>query len=77
MHTGDVRTVRDGTGHIYYARLAPLERPRGGVSGDMKALVLENEEGAWLGSTPVYGHAALWSLTDSDLQRLASRALQH
>ena len=77
MHTGDIRTVADPTGDTtYYARLAPLEQPRGGISRDMKTLVLESAEGDWVGSTPVFGHLRLWSLTDSDMQRLARRALQ-
>ena len=76
MHTGDIRTVVDPVGDTYYARLAPLERPRGGISRDMKTLVLESAEGEWIGSTPVFGHLRLWNLTDSDLQRLAKRALQ-
>ena len=75
MYTGDVRTVCDRGGDTYYARLAPLERPRGGVSSDMKALVVETAEGRWVGSTPVYGNVRLWTLTDSDLQSLASRVL--
>ena len=76
MHTGDIRTVVDPVGDTYYARLAPLERPRGGISTDMKALVLETAEGEWIGSTPVFGHVRLWTLTDKDLERLARRALQ-
>ena len=76
MHTGDIRTVVDPTGDTYYARLAPLERPRGGISRDMKTLVLESAEGEWVGSTPVFGYLRLWSLSDSELQRLAKRALQ-
>lgn len=75
MHTGDVRLVIDSTGGTYYARLAPLERPRGGISLDMKTLVFETAEGTWAGSTPVFGHAHLWSLSDDDLQRLATRAV--
>ena len=75
MHTGDIRTVVDPIGDTYYARLAPLERPRGGISKDMKTLVLENEEGGWVGSTPVYGNVRLWTLTDDDLQRLARRVI--
>jgi hypothetical protein len=76
MHTGDIRTVVDPMGdNTYYARLAPLERPRGGISQDMKTLVLENAEGVWVGSTPVYGNVRLWTLTEDDLQRLASRVI--
>lgn len=75
MHTGDVRTVTDHAGDTYYARLGPLERPNGGVSSDMKALVFETAEGAWLGSTPVYGHARLWTLSDDDLKRFATRVV--
>ena len=75
MHTGDVREVTDRAGGTYYARLAPLERPRGGVSMDLKTLVFETAEGSWAGSTPVYGHAQLWSMSDDDLQRLARRAV--
>ena len=76
MHTGDIRTVVDPLGDTCYARLAPLERPSGGISTDMKALVVENADGAWLGSTPVFGHVRLWTLSDADLARLARRALQ-
>jgi len=76
MHTGDIRMVVDPDGDTYYARLAPLERPCGGISTDMKALVLESAEGDWIGSTPVYGHLRLWTMTDADLKRLARRALQ-
>jgi hypothetical protein len=76
MHTGDIRTVVDPVGDTYYARLAPLERPRGGISRDMKTLVLESAEGEWVGSTPVFAHQGLWTLSDADLQRLARRALE-
>ena len=76
MHTGDIRAVTEPSrGETYYARLAPLERPRGGISSDMKAVVFEREDGAWAGSAPVYGNARLWTLSDEDMQRLARRAL--
>ena len=76
MYNGDVRTVVDPLGETYFARIAPLERPRGGVSSDMKAVVFETPEGRWAGSAPVYGKTHLWTLSDDDLQRLARRAVR-
>ena len=76
MHTGDVRAVTDVAGDTLFARLAPLERPTGGVSTDMKTLVFENADGSWVGSTPVYGHARLWTFSDDDVRRLARRAVR-
>ena len=63
--------VEAETGERFRISIAPYERRTGrGVSRQLKALVVETEDGRWVGSVPIYRNVTLESLSEADLVQL-------
>jgi hypothetical protein len=70
-----MRLFTDRPGNRYRVRITPRELSGGGgVSENLKAIVLETDEGQWVGAVPVYPHVALAGLSQEELGRLLDQA---
>ena len=68
--------VEAETGERFRISIAPYERRNGrGVSQQLKALVVETEDGRWVGSVPIYRTVTLESLSEADLVQLLDQAV--
>ncbi len=71
-----MRLFVDVLGNSYVARIAPMER-RGalGVDWRLNAVVVETEDGEWVGRAPIYHNITLESLSRRELGRLLDEAM--